>query len=222
MQSFLLGDMIMRGAKHVLRSLIKDLTAVELTEAISHFLNCLLGTGLVSEPKAINTSKSTKSWVSLTPSSLQKHIIQEVRKRYRFALPNEAFEQDVQKLRVLRELCLATGIQMHLQGYTFEKQQQANGHAEETSTQEQKKQGGNKKQARSASPAPAERQTTFVPEDVLNLHPVLKKAPFKVSWVSSLAVVYLGVLMRSYYDRAQWSMIYSREGRCTSSAAMWS
>lgn len=169
----------MRGAKHTLRLLIKDTTATELTEAISHFLNCLLGTGLVAEPKAINTTKSTKPWTSLTPSSLREQIKGEVRRRYRFILPSDAFEEHVSKLRMLRELCMSSGIQLNLQSYIFEKPQ-ANGHAEEASAQEQKKQTGKNKQARSASPAPAERQTTFVPEDVLNVHPVIKKAPFKV------------------------------------------
>lgn len=172
--------MIMRGAKHVLRLLIKDTNAIELTEAIAHFLNCLLGTGLVAEPKAVNTTKSSKSWTTLTPSSLREQVTQEVRRRYRFVLPGDAFEQHVSKLRMLRDLCMSSGIQLNLQSYTFEKPQ-ANGHAEESSTQDQKKQAGKNKQPRSASPAPAERQTTFVPEDILNVHPVIKKAPFKVS-----------------------------------------
>lgn len=168
--------MIMRGAKHVLRLLIKDTTAIELTEAIAHFLNCFLGAGLVAEPKAVNSTASKNPWTSLTPCSVREQITQEVRRRYRYILPSDAFEENVSKLRTLRELCMSSGIQMNLQGYTFEKQQ-TNGHAEE-----QKKQAGNKKQARNASPAPsAERQTTFIPEDIMNVHPVIKKAPFRVS-----------------------------------------
>lgn len=170
----------MRGAKHVLRSLIKDTAAIEITEAISHFLNCLLGTGLAAEPRAINTTGSTRSWTSLTPSSLREQITQEVRRRYRYVLPTDAFEENVSKLRILRELCVSTGIQMSLQSYTFEKPQ-VNGHAEESSTQEQKNKAGNKKQVRTASTVPTERQTTFTPEDILNIHPVIKEAPFKVS-----------------------------------------
>lgn len=168
----------MRGAKHVLRKLIKDIIAVELTEAVAHFLNCFLGDALSAEPKPVNSTNSSHSWTILTPASLREQITREVLRRYRVVLPESAFEEDLSKLRTLRELCLATGIQLELRNYTFEKAQ-ANGHAEEASTQEQKKQGGAKK-ARSASPTPAERETTFVPEDILNIHPVVKNAPFKV------------------------------------------
>lgn len=168
----------MRGVKHVLRKLIKDITAIEVTEVVSHFLNCFLGTALSDNPKAINTTNSTNAWTSLTPSTLREQITHEVLRRYRFVLPESAFEEDLSKLRTLRELCLATGIQLELRSYTFEKAQ-ANGHAEDVSSSEQKKQSGAKK-ARGASPTPVERETTFVPEDVLNIHPVVKNAPFKV------------------------------------------
>lgn len=168
--------MITRGAKHVLRKLIKDITAIELVEAVSHFLNCFVGTGLVAEPKPVNATDSTNAWTKLTASSLREQISKTVLRRFRYVLPENAFEKDLTKPRALRELCLATGIQIELHNYTFEKPA-ANGHAEEVP--EQKKQASNKK-SRSASPAPAERITTFVPEDILNIHPVIKNAPFKV------------------------------------------
>jgi protein TIF31 len=142
---------------------------------------------LTTEPRAINTSQSSKSWISLTPSALQTSITTEVRRRYRFVLPSSAFEQDVSKPRLLRELCLASGIQLALQTYTFEKAQ-SNGRADETpQQQQQQKKNKAEKNARSASPAPAvERSMTFTPDDILNVYPVIKKAPFKSSMAEDL------------------------------------
>lgn len=169
--------MIVRGSKHVLRGITTGLRTVELSEAISHFFNCLLGSSLNASPAPVNSVGSNAEWTKLTPASLREQVASEVRKRFRYALPEHALDRDLHRPQLLRELCLAAGIQLDMRQYAFDDPQpETNGvHSDDGVATK----GKNKSKA-SSSASPVERSTTFVPDDVMNVYPVAKKVSFRV------------------------------------------
>lgn len=174
--------MIVRGAKHILRRQVSGLRALELSEAISHFFNCLFGAGVNSSPPVVNTTSSSADWTKLTPASLREQITAEIRKRFRYAIPSQALGDDLPHKQVLRELCLAMGIQLNLQTYAFSPSAAApktNGvHSEDEQVKDKKK-----KKTKTAAPSsvPAERPTTFVPDDIVNVYPISKSTVYRVN-----------------------------------------
>ncbi|TKY85502.1 hypothetical protein EX895_005664 [Sporisorium graminicola] len=141
-------------------------------------------------------------WTKLTPESLKDEIKAEIRKRFRFELPASFFDQELRRAQLLREVALRTGIQLKLQDYVLEGklaeadgsvsddshgESQINGHSAGGKKSKGKKKGGSDQQngtkkANGASaavgadkkPAKVVRTTSFEPEDVLNLVPVVK------------------------------------------------
>ena len=173
--------MIVRGAKHILRRQVSGLRTLELSEAISHFFNCLFGAGVNSAPPVVNTTSSSADWTKLIPASLREQITAEIRKRFRYAIPSQALGDDLPHKQILRELCLAMGIQLNLQTYTFSPSAAApkmNGvHSEDEQVKDKKK----KTKTAAPSSVPAERTTTFVPDDIVNVYPISKSTVYRVS-----------------------------------------
>lgn len=179
LQETLYRDMIVRASKHVLRRYTAGLRPVELAECISHFLNSLLGEQVNPSPSAVDSTRSSASWTSLTPASVREQLLSEIRKRFRYAVPPSIFGEGLPRAQLLREICLANGIQMQLKQYRFAAasgQPETNGvHSDDDAS------AGKKKKAKSApAAASAEGSTTFTPDDVLNVYPIAKKSLFRV------------------------------------------
>lgn len=178
-------DMVVRGAKHILRRYIAGLRTVELIEAISHVFNCLLGTSYEASPLPVNSTASSSSWTTLTPSIVQQEILREIRRRFRYQLSSTYFKTELHNAQLLRELCLSAGIQLALQPYYFEKPATPVNASESAFDGAKGKNGStaslvtNGHRAGSASFSKG-RITTFLPDDIVNIYAVPKKAPFKV------------------------------------------
>lgn len=161
--------MVVRASKHLLRKYIAGLKTIELTEAIAHFLNCLVG----YTDGAIDTTSSNAAWTKITAESLRTELQSEVRRRFRYALPASYIVEQIPRPQLLREVCLSTGIQLALRPYNFEKTAAANGAA--VNGEKKKASGASKTESTNAI------SSTFTSEDIINVYSVVKKAPFRVS-----------------------------------------
>lgn len=194
-------EMVVRATKRVFNGLLKGTAVADGPGCVSHFLNCLVGGN--SSPVADYTQSpfesETPQWTQLTQQSLREKVAFEVRRRYRFSLPDSYLSKDVRKPQLLREFCIRSGVQLKLRDYDFKAASagQVNGHAasdadsgadtaapaaaSKGSASNKKKKAGAPKKGTSASPATngfVERhtssQSTFQSEDVLNMVPVVK------------------------------------------------
>ncbi|CDS01800.1 related to CLU1-translation initiation factor eIF3 [Sporisorium scitamineum] len=199
-----LQEMVLRASKRILRGLIRDVEQVNVAACVSHFLNCLIGDKVNAAPEARPTlsplSDATHAeWTKLTPESLKEQLTAEIRKRFRFELPASFFDQELRRAQLLREVALRTGIQLKLQDYVLEGkladadgsisddshvESQPNGHSAASKKGKGKKKGDNEQQngtkkangaaAADKKPVKKVRTTSFEPEDVHNLVPMVK------------------------------------------------
>uniref|UniRef100_A0A9J8CDK0 Clustered mitochondria protein homolog n=1 Tax=Cyprinus carpio carpio TaxID=630221 RepID=A0A9J8CDK0_CYPCA len=111
-----------------------------LSAAVSHFLNCLLSSFLdavahLPADELVSRRKNRKrrnrvpgggdntAWASLTPSELWKNITSEAQSYYHFNLESvdQAVEKyGLQKITLLREISIKTGIQILIKEYNFD------------------------------------------------------------------------------------------------------
>ncbi|GBB98318.1 hypothetical protein RclHR1_00320013 [Rhizophagus clarus] len=147
-------EMIIRASKRILRSLLRELPITYVPYCISHFLNCLLGTDYNPDPQpmvsdtTICIDNPTYTYLNLTPTLLLQQIRDTILVRFRYSLPENFININVRKLPLLREICLRVGIQIAAQGYHFVNV---------------------KKKSK-------KRLTTFLPDDILNIIPIVKQA----------------------------------------------
>lgn len=172
-------EMVVRAAKHVLRSYLRGTPATSVAACIAHFGNCFLGTGLDANPAAVVPpapfgDAGTSQWASLTPQKLHDALRESVRVRFRFELPASFFDE-MHKPQILRALCLRMGIQLRLQDYVFTERPAAPAPAQP------KKLSAKEKKALANTPPP--RTKTFLPSDVLNIVPVVKNSTPKSALV---------------------------------------
>lgn len=186
--------MIARASKHILNRLLLNANSYDHASVVSHFLNCLLGTSLESHPVAVLSSlpeglNADRTWSTLTPAALRSQIITEVASRFRYTLPTTAFEGDLRRVRMLKEVLLRGGIQLLMRAYEFGDVSKvvSNGstvpevkpvEVEVDASKKKKKSTGKKAKEQSAAPS---QLVSFYPEDVLNLMPVVKHNTHKVS-----------------------------------------
>ncbi|KAM4051348.1 clustered mitochondria protein homolog isoform 2-T2 [Anomaloglossus baeobatrachus] len=135
-------DIVTRSAKRILRSYLQGIEMSALSAALSHFLNCFLSSypnpvahlppdELLSRKRknkkkmrSVENGDST-AWASMTPTDLWKQIQQNARDSFDFTLSCDSVEQLVekftlQKVTLLREFCVKTGVQILLREYNFE------------------------------------------------------------------------------------------------------
>jgi protein TIF31 len=188
-------EMITRSFKHILNRYLRHLPTFFSTACISHLLNCLLGTQLNSNPKA-EVDEDMKSlypdsdfsFAQVDPAGLKIDIETQVRTRYRYNLP-EDWLSSIKPLQLLREIALRQGLQLSARDYVFapESGSSQNGDASHTNDNSPQQTNGThleapkkkKKKARDASPAsitPVEVASTFTPEDIINIAPIVKDA----------------------------------------------
>jgi protein TIF31 len=185
MQVIALQEMVLRAAKHILRSLLHGLSAEQSIYALSHFLNCLLGAEKNANPKAHFESYdfldvAPPAYTKLTPTTLHEKIIAEVEARFRWKLEANYFTEGMKKRQLLRELANRTAFQLEQREYAFSSETQ------ETSTTSEAAEttsGKNKKAKKSKSEAVAEaaRNHTFEPSDIVTLLPIIKGCAPSVS-----------------------------------------
>ena len=184
-------EMIARAFKHIANNYLRHLPSIFAPACISHLLNCLLGHEVNASPKAELGEEQSfypdgdYSFKKLTPDQLARDIVHQVKMRYRYDLPAQ-WQAAAKPLQLLREVCLKNGIQLAARDFAFTKdiasdKETTNGDATNgTHHDENKKKKSKKARARSESPAateaPAKRTTTFVPDDILNVAPIVKDA----------------------------------------------
>ena len=194
-------EMVVRSAKHCLRTYLRALPLMEAAACIAHFANCFLGTEREPSPvpkmpevisaSTASRSESHKPWMSLTPAKLVEELRIDIRKRFRFELPMFFLETELRKPQALRALCLKMGIQLAVRDYEFEPEaKHAEGQAAAPSSNATKaktttssRSGLSKKGKRAFPPPPSKplRTTTFVPEDVVCVCPLVKTSTPKSS-----------------------------------------
>lgn len=183
-------EMIARAFKHVLNGYLRHLPSIFAPNAIAHLLNCLLGSNLNASPEAESDENESFypdgdfSFKKVTPGGLFEQIQQQVRTRFRFDLP-EQWQTSMKSLQLLREICIKNGIQLAAKEFVFTRETSTENSATNgngvngTPTEESKKKKNKKARARSESPPEDTRtkpQTTFVPDDILNVTPIVKDA----------------------------------------------
>lgn len=180
-----LQEIITRSFKHVAAKYLRYLPMPLTASCISHLLNCLVGFGLNSAPKAeIDESlkalypEADLAFASVTPESLRKEIEEQSTKRFRFTLDVDWFFQ-MKPLQIVREVALKLGLQLQSKQLQFTAEDATdkpatNGTPTNGVNGENKKK---KKKARETSPstspsAPA--TVTFTPDDIVNIVPIVK------------------------------------------------
>ncbi|KAM8976572.1 clustered mitochondria protein homolog [Pelodytes ibericus] len=141
-QKILISEMITRSAKHIFKTYLQGVELSGLSAAISHFLNCFLSSfpnsvahlptdELVSKKKNkkrrnrnLGNADNT-SWASVTPQELWKNICSETKAYFDYGLECDNVDQAVethnlQKITLLREICVKVGIQILLKEYNFD------------------------------------------------------------------------------------------------------
>uniref|UniRef100_A0A8C3VNI9 Clustered mitochondria protein homolog n=1 Tax=Catagonus wagneri TaxID=51154 RepID=A0A8C3VNI9_9CETA len=137
-----IGELITRSAKHIFKTYLQGVELSGLSAAISHFLNCFLSSypnpvahlpadELVSKKRNRRRrnrppgAADNTAWAVMTPQELWKNICQEAKNYFDFSLECETVDQAVeiyglQKITLLREISLKTGIQILLKEYSFD------------------------------------------------------------------------------------------------------
>uniref|UniRef100_A0A3Q3Q650 Clustered mitochondria protein homolog n=1 Tax=Monopterus albus TaxID=43700 RepID=A0A3Q3Q650_MONAL len=136
------SELITRCAKHIFKTYLQGVELSALSAAVSHFLNCFLSSfpeavGHLPPDELVSRRKSRKrrnrvpgggdntTWASLTPSELWKNISSEAQSYYHFSIQCESVDQVVekygfQKITLLREISVKTGIQILIKEYNFD------------------------------------------------------------------------------------------------------
>lgn len=194
-------EMVSRAFKHIANRYLRDLPATLTAHCVAHLLNCLLGSKFNSNPtpflEDVMTayySKSELEYVTVTPDSLQREVASQVFSRFRHDLDAEWLSR-AKPLQLLREIALKLGLQLEAREYSFHKKdvpvEERNGHAvngTSTSTTNGHSASNGKKKHRAAdnqnqSPAQSDQirlTHTFVPEDIINVVPIVKETSPKV------------------------------------------
>lgn len=205
--------MVIRAAKHSLNRILRSASTFDHPYIVAHFLNCLLGGSFNASPVAetpdLANGDVTRQWTSLTPASLRAELVKEVHSRYRYALPENWFDNEMLKNKTLRELCLRVGVQLVARTYDFgssssgpdsdspeeaapsKESQTAEDAALNASSSKKKNKKKSGKAAANGVDAgkPSLPAMTFSADDVLNIMPVVKSTVFKVSCETLLMIM---------------------------------
>ncbi|XP_029475701.1 clustered mitochondria protein homolog isoform X2 [Rhinatrema bivittatum] len=136
------GEIVTRSAKKIFRRYLQGAEMAALSAAASHFLNCFLSSSpntVAHLPPDELTSRRRKGkrklrtpesvdgtvWSGLTPPELWRQIKKEASDSFDFAIMCDGVDHFVekfklQKVSLLREFCVKTGIQILLREYNFD------------------------------------------------------------------------------------------------------
>ncbi|XP_007557848.1 clustered mitochondria protein homolog [Poecilia formosa] len=143
-QRISISEVITRSVKHIFRTYMKDVEPAAFSAAVSHFLNCLLSSSSAPVPDSCSDElpsrrrsrrRRTQSdranfptsslWAKLTSDDLWSRIKTEAEDYYHYTFKSESIEEEIekhnlQKISLLREMSIKTGIQLQLREYMFE------------------------------------------------------------------------------------------------------
>jgi protein TIF31 len=189
-----LQEMVARAFKHIANHYLRHLPAISATACLSHLLNCLLGVDVNSNPRAeIDEDLRALypdgdfSFEEINPTKMQAEIEKQVKLRFRYALPH-GWQASVRPLSLLREISLRLGLQLTAREYTFSRGVQlcmeaspARSSDTQSSNGAQPEEGSKKKKKKSTEQLRGagitlRSSTTFSPEDILNIAPLVKDA----------------------------------------------
>lgn len=140
--SICIASLMMRAAKHLYKSYMQGADMMNLSPAISHFLNCFIGSfptphtqvAMEEKPKKKNRRKNkgapflandNMEWLSESPKSLWKRIVDEVSDYYGYKLECDSVDSalekyGLQRVSLLRGFCKMAGIQILLREYSLD------------------------------------------------------------------------------------------------------
>ncbi|XP_068187541.1 clustered mitochondria protein homolog isoform X1 [Antennarius striatus] len=142
-QRICVSEVITRSAKHIFRIYLQEVEPAAYSTAISHFLNCLLGSSSCcpdsysDELLSRRRSRRRRShgsrlalfadsvWAKLTPSDLWARIRTEAQDYYHYTIYSDSIDEEIEKhslqrISLLREFNMKTGVQVQLRDYLFE------------------------------------------------------------------------------------------------------
>ncbi|XP_047462158.1 clustered mitochondria protein homolog [Mugil cephalus] len=137
------SEVIIRSSKHIFKTYLQGVEPAAFSAAVSHFLNCLLSSSsclpdscsdeLLSRRRSRRrrshgsrvASLTDSVWARLTSSELWGRIRAEARDYYHYTLDSESIDEVIEKhglqrISLLREIAIKTGIQVQLREYAFE------------------------------------------------------------------------------------------------------
>uniref|UniRef100_A0A3P9IQH1 Si:ch211-166a6.5 n=1 Tax=Oryzias latipes TaxID=8090 RepID=A0A3P9IQH1_ORYLA len=138
-----MGDIFIRSARRVFNTFLQGVDVPSFSAAVSHFLNCLLvpnfSASFVGEETKKKSrrrgrtagSSETTPWSLLTGAELWNLVCQDAAETYDISDslgsgPSHLVEHfGLQKLSLLRDFCLKTGLQLRLRDYFLETQSKA-------------------------------------------------------------------------------------------------
>lgn len=205
-------EMVARGAKHFLRKSLEGIPLPLSSFVISHIHNCLLASDINPSPEAPKISPLLAgiykdvdlSILERKSQDIISEVSKEVYRRYRFTLP-ENWTVSIKKLPLLRSIALKFGIQWKNREFAFTKEQLDAQIAKQEVPKTAKVKHFKKKGKKSTSPTPEVQtefvSTTFVPEDIVCLTPVIKSSVFESTAISDTWEA--GIMKLSSEDREQ-------------------
>ncbi|CAG5872673.1 unnamed protein product [Menidia menidia] len=142
-QRISMSEIIIRSTKHIFRTYLQNVEPAAFSAAVSHFLNCLLGSSVClpdsgsDELLSRRRSRRRRShggragslpdgvWVKLSAAELWSRIRAEAEDYYHYTVNSESLDELIQKhnlqrISLLRELAIKTGIQVQLREYVFD------------------------------------------------------------------------------------------------------
>lgn len=184
-------EMIARSFKHVANHYLKLLPAVFATTCLAHLLNCLLGSEFNPMPKMLFDEDLRElypdadwSFAEVEVQRFRAEIEIQAHLRFRYAL-DDKWAENLKHLQLLRDLALKLGLQLVAKDYQFTSQSKplTNGHTNEighgtngTSSRKKKKHGEPDTASQSSESLLLSVPTTFTPDDIVNIVPVIKDA----------------------------------------------
>ncbi|XP_052075610.1 clustered mitochondria protein homolog [Mytilus californianus] len=140
-----IAELITRAAKHLFKSYMQGVDMMSLSSAVSHFLNCFLGSfpsphaQITAEElqskkarrknnrknKAVLVSIDNTEWVNDTPKTVWKKVADEVQDYFQYTLDCDSIDSaleryNLQRVSLLRQFCLKVGIQILLKEYNLD------------------------------------------------------------------------------------------------------
>lgn len=138
-----IGEIFIRSTRRVFNNFLQDVDVPSLSAAVSHFLCCLLVPHFTLTSVGEETKKKSRRrgrgagasesmpWSTLTGAELWNLVCQDAVETYNISDhlgsgPNHLVEHyGLQKLALLREFCLKTGVQLRLRDYFLDNQNKA-------------------------------------------------------------------------------------------------
>ncbi|CAH7689635.1 clustered mitochondria-domain-containing protein [Phakopsora pachyrhizi] len=185
------SEMVFRACKYILNQMLGNTSEAEACHCISHFLNCLFGSSKVT-PSTENFLNPSAPWRLYTIEILRAEITTEIRRRFRYALPDSFFTQRLPrtKLQLLREICTRMGIQLTLRDYQlYPPSQETAANVALQSTDDENGADGTPtatEATAAVNKTSKKKKKIFSPEDILNLLPVVRDSTCRSSVADEL------------------------------------